>query len=190
MMPTAQEMASGLRGAWRLLRFDSSGLIDFDESVEGFWKSFYAAALTAPGYVIVVAMHLSDAELPGGFLHLVLVESCSYVIEWVAYPLAIFYITEMMGKPEAFIRFIVALNWSRVIQMILYLPVLLLVDAEAFAPQFGNLLTVAVTIAVLVYQWFVTRSALAINGLPAGLLVALDLAISVVIVRVTDAMVI
>jgi hypothetical protein len=74
--------------------------------------------------------------------------------------------------------------------MILYLPVLLLVDAEAFAPQFGNLLTVAVTIAVLVYQWFVTRSALAINGLPAGLLVALDLAISVVIVRVTDAMVI
>ena len=190
MMPSGQEVASGLRGAWRLLRVDAGGLADFDQSVEGFWKSFYAAVLTAPAYVIVVALHLSGVEPVGGFLHLVLVEGCGYVIEWVAYPLAAFYIAEMIGKQETYIRFIVALNWSRVIQMILYLPVLLLVEAEAFAPQFGGLLSFVVTIAVLIYQWYVTRSALAVHGLPAGLLVALDVAISIIIVQITDAMVI
>lgn len=190
MMPSGQEVASGLRGAWRLLRFDSSGMAAFDDSVEGFWKSFYAAALVAPGYVIEVTLHLSGAELASGFLRLVVIETLAYVIGWTAYPLAAFYLTDMMGKAEAYIRFIVALNWSRVIQMIIYLPVLLLVAAGAFSPQAGALLSLAVTAAVLVYQWFVTRTALAVHGLAAALLVALDLAISLVLLRVTDGMVI
>lgn len=189
MMPSGQEVASGLRGAGRLLRVDSGGLADFDQSVEGFWKSFYAAVLTAPAYVIVVAIHLADVEPAGGFLHLVLVESGAYVIEWVAYPLVVFYIAEMLDRQETYIRFIVALNWSRVIQMLLYLPVLLLVEAEALG-ALGGLLSFIVTIGVLVYQWYVTRSALDVHGLAAGLLVALDLAISVVIVQITDSMIV
>lgn len=189
MMPSGQEVASGLRGAWRLLRVDAGGLGEFDQSVEGFWKSFYAAVLTAPAYVIVVALHLSAVEPVGGFLHLVLIETGAYVIEWVAYPLVIFYIAEMMDRQETYIRFIVALNWSRVIQMILYLPVLLLVEAEAFG-QLGSLLSFLVTIAVLLYQWYVTRTALDVHGLAAGLLVALDLAISIVIVQITDSMIV
>ncbi|MGF1609952.1 MAG: hypothetical protein ACFCUQ_11190 [Kiloniellales bacterium] len=182
-------MSTGLRGAWRLLRVDTGGLAEFDESVDGFWKSFYAAVLTAPAYVIVVAIHLADVEPAGGFLHLVLVESGAYVIEWVAYPLVVFYVAEMLDKQETYIRFIVALNWSRVIQMILYLPVLLLVEAGAFGPL-GGLLTFMVSIAVLLYQWYVTRTALDVQGMAAGLLVALDLTISIVIVQVVNSMVV
>ena len=186
MMPNGQEVASGLRGAWRLLRCDAGGMAAFDNSVDGFWKSFYAAVLTAPAYVIVVALHMPEGDPPGGFLHLLLIQVGSYVIEWVAYPLAAFYVVDMMSKSESYIRFIVALNWSRVVQVPIYLPAVLLVAADVFAPQVADLLTLITTAALLAYQWFVTRTALAIPGMAAALLVALDVAISVLNVFVTD----
>ena len=45
MIPTTREIVFGLYGAWRLAHLDRGGLGYFDASVEGFWKSFFAAAM-------------------------------------------------------------------------------------------------------------------------------------------------
>lgn len=189
MTPTGPEIAAGLRGAWLLLRLDASGMRYFDDSLAGFWKSFYAAVLSAPGYLIIVMLHLSDVELTGGFFHLVLVQAFSYAISWLAFPLAVFYIAEIMGSSAHFIAFVVALNWSKVIQLCLYLPVMLLVWAGFLTDQIAALLSFAVTVAVLGYQWFVTRTALAVGGFIAAFLVAVDLVISLIVTSIADRMV-
>ena len=48
MIPSLHEIFYGVFGAWRLFRLDPKAMAYFDNSVEGFWKSFFAAG-TASG---------------------------------------------------------------------------------------------------------------------------------------------
>ena len=43
-MITAREVSYGLFGAWRLAHLDRRGMEYFDTSIDGFWRSFWAAA--------------------------------------------------------------------------------------------------------------------------------------------------
>ena len=65
MMPDRQEVASSLYGAWRLACLDESGMGYFNISVEGFWRSFFAAVLLAPVYMLAIGQSLMTPE--GGF---------------------------------------------------------------------------------------------------------------------------
>ena len=47
-MITKQEVFKGLYGAWRLLLGDRGAVALFDDSIMGFWKSFFAAILILP----------------------------------------------------------------------------------------------------------------------------------------------
>ena len=47
-MPDRQEVLSALYGAYRLAWFDVSGMTFLNLTVEGFWRSFFAAVLVAP----------------------------------------------------------------------------------------------------------------------------------------------
>jgi len=51
-VPSAREMMYALYGAYRLARFDAGGMRYFDASIDGFWRSFFAAVLIAPFYLI------------------------------------------------------------------------------------------------------------------------------------------
>jgi hypothetical protein len=53
-MPSYAEIQRALQGAWLLARGDTRGMGLFDLSVEGFWRSFAAALLAAPAYVLVL----------------------------------------------------------------------------------------------------------------------------------------
>ena len=58
--PPAQEILSGLYGAWRLLRRDpQQAEACFRADATGFWNSFFAAVLVAPGYAVLVGLHLA-----------------------------------------------------------------------------------------------------------------------------------
>ena len=47
-MPDHDSVIRSIYGAWRLALLDPSGLNWFDVSIEGFWRSFFAAAIVAP----------------------------------------------------------------------------------------------------------------------------------------------
>ncbi len=178
--PSFREIVFGLYGAWRLALLDRGGMSYFDDSAEGFWKSFYAAALVAPGYVILIL--LDPAEDAGaGVLRSLAIHTLVYSLSWTVYPVIVVPILESMGRESAYIRFIVAFNWAKVVQMALYLPVIVIVAAEVLPSGATNLLSGAMYILLLVYQWVVTRTALDITPKAAAGLVALDFAVGVVL---------
>ena len=58
-MITKQEIFEGLYGAWRLLLGDRGAIALFDNSVAGFWKSFFAAI-----FVVSILLVISIVVAP------------------------------------------------------------------------------------------------------------------------------
>ncbi len=176
-MPNVNEITRGVYGAWRLAQLDTGGVAYFDQTAEGFWKSFFAAAIVAPGYVILVLIALAEHGVEAGFLRVFLIHASAYAIGWTAYPLAMHHICGATGKRAEYIGFIVAFNWAQVIQMMVYLPVFILAAMDILPRE----AIVIVYFVVLAYQWFVTRTMLGINAMNAVMLIVLDQVISIVL---------
>jgi hypothetical protein len=185
-MPSALETARALYGAWRLARFDGTGTSWFEATPEGFWRSFFAFVIVAPGYAVLRAIEHSKVPIPASGLVLVLVDGIAYVTVCVAYPLAMAYISQLIDRWERYILFIVALNWSVVLQMAVLLPTSVLAAGGGPAAGIGQTLVLLAFVAVLVYQWFITRTTLDISGMLAAAAVALDLFLFEIIDSVAD----
>lgn len=181
MIPTVREIVYSLYGAWRLARVDRGGLTYFDASVAGFWKSFFAAALVAPGYLVLVLLDPAAGESAAGFLRIAVIHILTYSLSWTVYPVLVHPICQAMGREPAYIGFIVAFNWIKVIQMAAYIPVVAIVAGEILPKGPSDLLNTAVYVLLLAYQWFVTRAALDVRPLAAAGLVVLDFVIGVII---------
>ncbi|MGE0093311.1 MAG: hypothetical protein AB7M05_14375 [Alphaproteobacteria bacterium] len=177
-MSRAREAAYALFGAYRLAHLDPSGLRYFNATVEGFWRSFLAALIVAPGYAILIGLELGDspdaASLDWG--HIALVQTIAYVISWTAFPVAMHYLTALIGRHEEYVGYIVAYNWAAVIQMGVMLPA---AAVQAMIPGgAGGLIMLPVVIATAFYQWFIARSALRVGGGTAAGIVGFDFALS------------
>ena len=96
------------------------------------------------------------------------------------YPLDLF-LCRAFGKSDRYIGFIVALNWSVVLQMALLVPIRLFAASQTTAAGFGDTLALTVVFAVLFYQWFITRTALDVPGVIALGAVLVDLVIGKII---------
>ena len=188
-MPSFRDIVYGIYGAWRLARLDQGAMSHFERTVEGFWKSFFAAVIVAPGYALILVFELSHFETEAGGLRIILVELCAYVIGWTAFPLAVHYLCGVIDKREAFIGYIVAFNWSKVIQMAVFLPTIGLVASGIMSEDSGWLLRWIVSILILGYEWFVTKTALAVRPMGAAGFVALDFVIDLIIHAITLGMI-
>lgn len=167
------EIAAGVYGAWRLARRDPAGLIWFDDSQQGFWHSFWAAVLVLPGFIV---LQIIDGSFADDLARPLAVHLIAYVIGWVAYPLAIAHIADAMGRRDTYIRYIVAYNWSAVIQMAAFLPVAL--AAHLFPGPGTALLQMGITVVLLFYQAYIGHVALGVAPLAATALVLFDLMLS------------
>ena len=187
MIPAA-EVARALHGAFRLLRLDPRGLDAFDATLEGFWRSFYAAVLTAPAYALLVVLEFSEKVPDSGeidWARIFAVRGIAFVMGWVAFPLVMHSLTQAMGRSGAYFRFMVAYNWSSVPQIALYLPVAI---ARNLWPEPAEPFALIVFVAILFYQWFIARTALAVSALLAGAVIAVDVMLSLAIAGIADAM--
>ncbi len=187
-MPTLREAASSLYGAWRLALMDAGGMAYFDRSVGGAIRSFSAAALVAPAYVLLVLLRLGGDAGNVSFGNFLLVESIAYIISWTAYPLIMDDMSRILDCSDRYPSFLSAYNWSAVLQMVVYLPAVVLSESGILAPAFGDTIVFAATLIVLAYQWFVTETALQVSGFTAAGLVILDLVLSVFISGAADGM--
>ena len=185
MIPNLREVAYGLYGAWRLLHLDRGGMRYFDVTVEGFWKSFFAAVLVAPGHFVLVTIHLAELEVAAGPLQIFVVEAITYVILWTAFPVIMHPLAQGIGRAPEYIGYIVALNWFSVIQTLIYLPIVTLTAADVLPPPVHHL----VWLALLGYDWFVARTALDVSGLGATALVVLNLFLGLFIFWIADSMI-
>ncbi len=176
-MPTLQETTRAIYGAWRLAHLDGDGMRWFDASLAGFWRSFFAFVIVAPGYAALKVLDHLVVSVPAGGMRILLVDGIAYVVGCFAYPLVMVYLCDAMDRRERYLRFIVALNWSTVLQMAVFLPAAYL-GTMNLLPGFSGAVFYLAFVAVLAYQWFITRTALEVPGLMALGAVAVDLSIS------------
>jgi hypothetical protein len=181
------EMQLAVGGALRLARGDRSGLGFFDASIDGFWRSFRAAAICYPLYLLLLSFRVTAPQwAASGIATILVVETIAYVISWVAFPLAILPLARWLDREERFLAFMVAYNWSQIPQTVLFVIVGLDRATGLLPPSAAQLADLAAASAVLVYEWYIARVALGVSGVRAILVVAVDVALAVVLSNVAE----
>jgi hypothetical protein len=175
-MPDRAEVLSALHGAYRLAWFDPAGMTHFNLTFDGFWRSFFAAILVAPAYAVLVGLQVAGEAEPVDPGLLLLTESIGYVLAWAAFPLIAIVLTRLLGLGGNYVALIVALNWTAVLQTALFLAVVLI--GPLLPEGLGTLAITLTTGAILVYQWFVIRTALQTTSGVALMLLLVDLVIT------------
>jgi hypothetical protein len=181
-----RETAYALFGAWRLAHFDVQGTAYFDRSPEGALRSFWAAAILLPAYSIFILLYLTSHTVAVGWPALILTYAITYVVMWTAYPVAMIWIARALDREEDYFGYLAIYNWSQVPVTFVVLSILALKAGHLlFAPLLG-LLSLAAHLAVLVYLWFIARTALRIGPFAALGIVVLDLILSNLIQTIGD----
>ncbi len=186
MTLTARDVAFSVYGVYRLAMFDKSGMGYLDRSAEGALKSFHAAVIVLPAYVVLLALRLWDQAAGASLPWIVLVEAIAYVVSWTAFPVVMMQIAAALDRQDRYTGFLAAYNWSAVVQMTVYLPAVILAESGLLDPALGRGFVFGVVMALLTYQWFILRTALEVGGLAAAGLVILDLFISALITDFSD----
>jgi len=180
-MITLGELSRSLFGAWLLARFNANGLTFFDNTVEAFWRSFWAAAILLPAYAIILSLRYSGATIGVGGGTAFIVLSIAYVFEWMAFPFLMFYVARMFHRDQWYCRYIVAFNWSAVLQTTLLLVVGLIAVKGIIPPVIGYWATVIVLIFVLTYKGFIAYVALQSTWAGAAGIVFMDFCLDLII---------
>jgi hypothetical protein len=181
------EVQLAVGGALKLARGDASGLGFFDTSIEGFWRSFRAAAICYPFFLILLAFRVSAAHwAASGVPRIVIVETIGYAISWVAFPLLVLSLTRWLGRENRFIPFIVVYNWSQILQTALFVIAAAGAASGLFPGDVGNAVDFIAAVAVLVYEWYIARVALQVSASQAVPVVVLDIALGIVLSRITE----
>jgi len=187
-MITAREVVLSLFGAYRLARFDAGGADYFDKSLDGFWRSFFAAAIVAPMYLLLIYTRFATGMVDAHAGRYLSVEATAYVMAWVAFPLAILPVARMLDREGRYLGFIVAYNWASVLQNAVYLPLVILGLLGALPPELASGLNLIVLSLIMLYTWFVTRTMLDVDTFPAAGVVIVDLVLSVFIGAIAEGM--
>lgn len=180
-MIVTQKTANAVLGALKLARFDVSGLKLMDASRDGFFNSFWAAAIIAPFFILFLSFKWQTGFVETNIIRFGVIETAVYVISWVLFPLIMIDVCKRFGWQTNYFAYGTARNWTVLIQNSLYLPIAMadvagLLEVSASAP-----ILQIVFIYMLIYSWFVARGALGISGLAASGVVALDLVIAILI---------
>jgi len=181
------EVQLAVGGALRLACGDRRGLGFFDASLDGFWRSFRAAAICYPMYLFLLTARVTSAQwAAAGWPTVIFVETIAYVIAWVAFPLLMLHIAHWLGRDHRYLAFMVAYNWSQVPQTVLLTIVGLDAATGLLPPHIIQFVEAVATLAVLVYEWYIARVALAVSGPQAALVVVIDVVLGTTLGRVAQ----
>jgi hypothetical protein len=178
------EVRWALVGCLRLARGDRSGLSCFDRSLDGFWRSFMAAFLGYPLFLLLLTMRISLVQWDAvGGVPIILIETIGYVISWVAFPLLMLSVLRWVGRENRFFDFMVPYNWCQLPQSGLAVLVGLQAESGLVGDPLSQALMIAAVIAVFVYEWYIARVALETSAAAATMIVLIDFVLGELITR-------
>ena len=184
-MISSREAAAGLYGAWRLAHLDAAGHRWFDVTIGGAIRSFWAAAIAAPPFLLVALLR-SEGEVD--FDRALLVEPIAYAIGWVAFPLIAERLVRLVDREARFLALVSAYNWANALSIAAQTAVALVVLSGVLPGPLRNLLWLAMLLAVVGYHGFVVKTALEVGwGAAIGFVLA-DLAVTVLVSSVAHAL--
>ena len=186
MIPDRAEIYSSIYGAWRLARLYPSGMRFFSLTIEGFWRSFFAAVIVAPIYIYIRLIRPTAPVVEGAppadpGPGLVVVDIGAYVVGWVAFPVLMILLARLLNVRGQYVSFIVAYNWANVVQWALFGVAATIAVALGAETGLGVVLNLAALAAVLFYQWFIARTALMTSAYVAAGIVAIDVLLGLII---------
>ncbi|HIJ38320.1 MAG TPA: hypothetical protein HPP80_05410 [Rhodospirillaceae bacterium] len=187
-MLTRAEFFRALTGIGAILRFRPDAFGFFDTTLNGFWKSFWAAAFAAPVWLLLVIRHMSAAQSEAPLRYLSL-QTIAYAISWLAFPLLMVRISRFLDRSERYFSYMVAYNWFQMAQSIAWIPVLFFADNANGTPSEAiRFLWLVINGALFAYGWFIARRGLQIPGGNALALVLIDFLLGLIIDGVTDSL--
>jgi hypothetical protein len=188
-VPAWTEVQLAVGGALRLACGDRRGLGFFDISIDGFWRSFRAALICYPLYLLLLGFRIAAPVWEAsGVVPVLVVETIAFVIAWAAFPLMILPLSRWLDRENRFLPFMVAYNWSQIPQAVLFVLIGLDSASGLLPPSTVQVAGMLAVIAVLVYQWFIARVALAVSGAQATLVVVIDLLLGTTLGRLAEAL--
>jgi len=181
MIPSLRETLLALHGLREFARTGAPALQWFDRSMAGFWRSFGVSVLVLPPYAALLATQLAAPPDSDGWIRLIVAEGSAYVLMWVAFPLALYYIARGIGRTAEYVDFVIVNNWMAIVVTVLGLAAALIRVSGLVPDALSTLIGVVITIGLLSFEWFVACQALRIERLAAVGVVFLDFIITFVI---------
>lgn len=178
MIPTLDEMVRGVVGAALLLRNDGRAMGAFDVTWQGFVKSFFAALLVLPAFVVVHWLQTRDVPFEPTPMPLAVV---AYALQWAAFPLTAAALAKLMRRGEQFVPYVIAANWASVVQIGIVLAVVLI--GTVLPMQLTGFVLLAMTMGLLLYDYLIAKLAFDAEGLEGVGVVMVQLLVGMLIQR-------
>lgn len=176
-MSFLSEALNALYGSYRLARMDVGGLAYFKVSEEGFWNSFKAAVVVFPLFILLMAVRYGVDDIaasPGRYFS---IQFIAYVTGWVALPVVMIWVCQRFERTHYYVRFIIGYNWAAVLQNAMYMPIAIL-SITGMLDGSGGFIVLVAMMAIVIYTWFIAKTALDIPGPAAAGVVFLDFLLS------------
>jgi hypothetical protein len=169
---SAAEIARGVQGALGLLRRDPAALLAFDNTMAACLRSFRLMAVTAPLYVVYALIRYADLTIAIDMFELIAIETMSYVINWLLYPVIFYEVARRRGWLDRYPRYIAALNWTNLPGIVIAIAAMVI---KVVLPDAADgVLDIA--LQALFFYWFlvITRLALGVDWAMSVVLLAVN----------------
>jgi hypothetical protein len=169
---SAAEITRGVQGALGFLRRDPAALLSFDNTMEACLRSFRLMAVTAPFYVVYSLIRYANLTVTIDTGELIAIETMSYVINWLLYPVIFYEVARRRGWLERYPRYIAALNWTNLPGIVIAIAAIVI---KMIVPTaIGGILEIA--LQALFFYWFlvITRLTLGTDWAMAVVLLAVN----------------
>ncbi|KAA5605247.1 hypothetical protein F1188_11800 [Roseospira marina] len=188
---SASDIAAALYGLTRLARLEPAGLDFFEATPAGLLKSYWGAIALLPLYLVtlVVVLATADASVSVDPLRYITVKTITYVIDWVAFPLAILSLAPMIGLDDRVFRFLVPLNWLQVPINLGLLVLILLFSVMAIPAAVATLINLVIVVALLAMTVALARYALDVPWWAAAGMGLLNITLGLFLLSVASAMI-
>ena len=171
-MLSAAEITRGVQGALGFLRRDPAALLSFDNTMEACLRSFRLMAVTAPFYVVYSLIRYANLTVTIDTGELIAIETMSYVINWLLYPVIFYEVARRRGWLDRYPRYIAALNWTNLPGIVIAIAAIVI---KMMVPAaIGGILEIA--LQALFFYWFlvITRLTLGADWAMAVVLLAVN----------------
>lgn len=176
-----------LGGVIDLLKGDRGGIAKLAAGTNaGLIASFLIPGiLLLPGYAYLAAERFDALKIEPSLGELLAIEPLGYLIGWTLFPVLSHLYCRRTGKERDWYDYIAAYNWSNILQMGLYLPASMIADLGMPAALMF-VMSVAVLALAIAIHFRLATVVLRVDPLPALVLVAIDLAASILLARIVE----